>query len=169
MTMLKVGAAKRVELAFHPKTPRCYELLFRNFVGFCVCCSINVSTASLDEVMAYLEYLVENGVSANMLANNVSALKAHFVMLGLGYLLEHPRVRYFVKSVKINRLLCPVHRNTMSLDTLTALIHQYMALALDLPSRPFSWSFSLVFYVSQMWHLMHIPSLTLPVIWFLLI
>ena len=70
-----------------------------------------MSTASLDEVMAYLDDLVENGISTNMLANNLSVLKAHFIILGSNYqLIEHPRVRYFVKSVKMNQPLCPVRR-----------------------------------------------------------
>ena len=79
---LKERTSERVVLAFHPKT-RCYcELLFRNFIGFCICRKINFKFVSLEELMVYLEFLVENKVSANMLANNVSALKANFVMRG---------------------------------------------------------------------------------------
>ena len=142
MSALKVKAAKRVELAFRPKTRRCYELLFRNIVGFCVCGAVNVSSPSLEDIMAYLEFIVENGVSANILANNLSALKAHFVMLGLKFsLFDHPRVKYFVKSVRINRPLCPIRRNIMSLETLAALSHQCMALV-----SPFT--FRAIFLVS---------------------
>ena len=73
--------------------------------------------------MAYLEFLVENKVSANMLANNVSALKANFVMWDLDFnLWDHPRIKYFLKSVKINRPLCPVRRNIMSMYMLLRLI-----------------------------------------------
>ena len=73
--------------------------------------------------MAYLEFLVENNVLANMLANNVSAVKANFVMWSLNYqLLDDPRIKYFLKSIKINRPLCTVLRNIMSLDTLSSLI-----------------------------------------------
>ena len=58
-----------------------------------------------------------------MLSNNISALKAHFVMSALNFSLwDHPSIRYFVKSVKINRPLCPVRRNIMSLETLKQLI-----------------------------------------------
>ena len=53
---------------------RCYKLLFRNFVRFCLCCKIKVSCISLNEIMAYLEVLFENNVSIHMLANNVSLL-----------------------------------------------------------------------------------------------
>ena len=61
--------------------------------------------------MTYLEFMVENKVSANMLANNVSALKANFVIWGLNFnLWDHPHIRYFLKAVKINRLLCQVSK-----------------------------------------------------------
>ena len=123
MKELQIKAAQRVELAFRPKTKRCYELLFRNFIGFCLCSKIVIHCISLQEIMAYLEFLVQNNVSANMLANNISALKANFVKYGLKFKLwEHPRVRYFLKSVKINRPLCPTRRNIMSLHTLRELI-----------------------------------------------
>ena len=91
MRELQVKAAQRVELAFRPKTRRCYELLFRNFIGFCLCSNIVVQFISLQEVMAYLEFLVQNNVSAHMLANNISALKANFVKFGLEFKVwDHP-------------------------------------------------------------------------------
>ena len=120
---LTVKASNRVEMAFRPKTRRCYQLLFRNFVGFCICSKIKLKKIVLQDIMAYLEYLIQNNVSANMLSNNISALKAHFVMSALNFSLwDHPSIRYFVKSVKINRPLCPVRRNIMSLETLKQLI-----------------------------------------------
>ena len=71
-------------------------------------------------VLAYLEYLEENHVSVHMVANNISAIRASLIMYGLDYLcLDHPRVRYFVKALKINRPLAVVKRNVM--DTLKRL------------------------------------------------
>ena len=73
--------------------------------------------------MAYMEFLVENNVSANMLANNVSALKANIVKCGLEFKLwYHPHIKYFLKALKINRPLCPVCRNIMSLEMFKKLI-----------------------------------------------
>ena len=73
--------------------------------------------------MAYLKFLVQNNVSANMLSNNVSALKANFVRWGLDFnIWDHPHIKYFRKAVKINRPLCPVRRNIMSLETVEKLI-----------------------------------------------
>ena len=123
LTALKSKAASRVYQAFRPKTRRCYELLFRNFIGFCVITTLNVQSIQVQDIMAYLEYIVENGVSYNMICNNVSALKANFIMYDLEFhLLEHPRIRFFTKSLKINRPMSLVKRNIISLPTLQQLV-----------------------------------------------
>ena len=110
-------------MAYRPKTRRCYQLLFRNFIGFCICSDINPSKISLQEVLAYLEYLLENGVSCNMLSNNISALKANFIMYSLQYeLMDQPQVHLFIKAIKINRPLAITTRNIMTIDTLKNLI-----------------------------------------------
>ena len=117
-------ATARVQQALRPKTSRCYDLLFRNFLGFCICTNITMSCMGIDEIMAYLEYLVDNGVSVHMVSNNVSAIRAKFVMYGLPHdLLHHPRIAYFIKSLKINRPLTVTPRNIMSLNTLSNLVH----------------------------------------------
>ena len=44
-------------------------------------------------------------------------------MYDLNYtLFDHPKIRYFVRSMKINRPLVPVTRNIMSIDILTKLV-----------------------------------------------
>ena len=55
-----------------------------------MCSKIVTQYISLQEVMAYLEFLVENNVSANMLVNNISALKANFVKFGLKFKVWEP-------------------------------------------------------------------------------
>ena len=53
--------------------------------------------------MSYLEYLVSNGMSYNMLANHVSACRVKCDMNGLPFAMwDHPNVRYFWQLVKIN-------------------------------------------------------------------
>ena len=63
-------ANTRIKAAFHPKTRRCYELLFRLFIGFCLCSGVNVAFPTLSIVMAYLEFLVKNQVSVSIIANH---------------------------------------------------------------------------------------------------
>ena len=66
-------------------------MLFRIFVGFCLCSKIMLQSVTLVNILAYLEFLVKNNVSVNMVANHVSAIKAKFIMFDLDYaILDHP-------------------------------------------------------------------------------
>ena len=116
------GACARVRTSLRPKTRHCYELLFKNFVAFCICLGKSLYDVDVGIILAYLEYLVENNVSVHMVSNNISAIRASLIIYDLNYLfLDHPRVRYFVKALKINRPLAVVKRNVMSLHTLKRL------------------------------------------------
>ena len=56
---------------------------------------------NLSVVMAYLEYLAEIQVFIHMEANNISAIKASFVIYGLNHSLrDYPNVKHFVKAMK---------------------------------------------------------------------
>ena len=123
------GSRQRLLTAFRPKTRKCYTLLLRNFVGFCQCSKISLQEISIDIILAYLEYLVENKVSMAMIANNISAIKANLTLYGLEYsILDHPRVHYFMKAIRINRRLSIPKCNIMSikdLEWLSALCDQF--------------------------------------------
>ena len=109
--------------------------------------------------MAYMEYLVENGVSVNMVANNILAIKAMFVMYGLPHpLLQHPRVHYFIKSLKINRPLSVTSRNIMSLPELTELVK----LCDSLPIGPPFKAIFLIAFFCFFAHIKPCPSVPLP-------
>ena len=101
-----VGASTRIRDAFRPRTKKCYQLLFRNFVAFCICAKISIQCISLSVVLAFLEFLAWNQVSVHMVANNVSAIKANLVLYGLDHtFMDHPRIKYFIKSMKMSRPL----------------------------------------------------------------
>ena len=57
-------------------------------------------------LFSFLECLVSNNCTYSMLCNYVSAIKASFVLYDLPHdLLDHPRLKLFLKSVRINRPL----------------------------------------------------------------
>ena len=59
-------------------------------------CRHSFKNVSLCVIMAYLEFLVVNGVSVNMVANNISAIKANLIMYSLEHaFLDHPKVDIF--------------------------------------------------------------------------
>ena len=101
-------AQARLQTAFRPKTRKCYAMLFRSFLAFCVHYSICVHSLNVTTMLAYFEFLAKNKVSVNMLANHTSALKASFVLYGLNFsLLDHPQIKYFLKSFVL-KTSCPL-------------------------------------------------------------
>ena len=79
--------------------------------------------------MAYLQYLVENGVSVNMISNDLSALKASFIIYQLDHtVFDNAQTAYFIKALKINRPLKVVQRNILNLDRLLQLVSLYVTI-----------------------------------------
>ena len=54
-----------------------------------------------------------------MIANYLSAIKANFVLYNMSYsLLEHPRIKYFQKAMRISRPLAVISHNVIDLHML---------------------------------------------------
>ena len=124
-----MGVKRRLASALRPKTESCYASLFRSFVAFCVCVKLDISQLNVMHVLSYLEYLITQKVTANMLANHVSACRAKFIMNGLQFeLWDHPNVRYLLRSVRINRPIMVTKKHVIDLSTL----HQMVALCEDM-------------------------------------
>ena len=75
------------------------------------------------ECLSYLEFLVHNGVSAHMISNHISAVRAMSVLYDLPYgTWDHPKIKYFVRSAKLTRPIALPKRNIIDLNTLKAII-----------------------------------------------
>ena len=54
-----------------------------------------------------------------MICNYASAIKANFVVYDLPFqICEHPKIKYFIKSLKINRPLSITHHNIVDIPML---------------------------------------------------
>ena len=92
-------------------------------MAFVIHMKIKVSQVDCKIVLSFLEALAKQNMSVHILSNYVSAIKAYFSMYGLNYaMLEDPRIRYFIKSVRINCPLAIPKRNIMDIDVLKRLI-----------------------------------------------
>ena len=70
-------------------------------------------------ILSFCECLVVNHCSVSMIANYLSAIKASFVLYNMPYsLLEHLRIKYFQKSMRINRPLAVTSHNVNDLPML---------------------------------------------------
>ena len=105
--------------AFRPRTLKCYDMLFRSFVAFCMFTKVPLSEISVSVALSYLEFLVENCVSINMIKNHIAAIRAMFIVHNLQYgAWEHPKFSYFVKSLKSHRPMVLPKHNIIDLITL---------------------------------------------------
>ena len=118
LTSLNSKASDRLQLAFCPKTKKAYTTMFRTFIAFCIVtksCFVNVNV----KIVYFLECLVSNSCSCCMVANYVLALKTNFVLYDLPFeVLAHPKVKYFVKPLKINRPLAITSHNVIIIPIL---------------------------------------------------
>ena len=132
LTSLSTKASTRLHKAFRPKTHRAYDTMFRTFIAFCIVTKSALSNVNVQVILSFLECLVKNSCSSCMVANYVSAIRASFVMYDLPYhMLDHPKVKYFLKSLRINR---PVVVTPHNIITTSRLID--ISLACDLVTSP---------------------------------
>ena len=103
--------------------------MFRTFIAFCVVTKSCIANVNVKMVLSFLECLVSNACSYCMVANYVSALKANFVLYDLPFdLLDHPKVKYFVKALRINRPLSIVSHNVITVPILIQICQSCEAL-----------------------------------------
>ena len=125
LTEWSAKASARLHLAFRPKTYKAYTTMFKTFVAFCTFTKSCLENANVKLILSFLECFVSNAVSPCMLANYVSAIKASFILYELPFqVLDHPRVKYFIKAVKINR---PPALKTHNIISISMLIKLSMA------------------------------------------
>ena len=119
LTSLSAKAASRLHQAFRPRTRGAYLTMFRTFVAFCVHTKCVLADVNIKVILSFLECLVINDCSVSMIENYVSAIKAHFVLHDLSFtVFEHPKLKYFLKVLRINRPLTVKPHNIISIDRL---------------------------------------------------
>ena len=105
------------------RTVKCYNMLFKSFVAFCLCARVDLANVCVSVALSYLEFLVENNVSVNMVKNHISAIRAMSIIFDLQYgSWEHPRVKYFVKALKLHRPMVLPKRNIIDISTLKRMV-----------------------------------------------
>ena len=116
LTPLSVKASTRTHQAFQPKTCRAYDSMFRVFVAFCAYSGVMLADVNVKFILSFLECLVQSQCSCAMIKNYVSAIKASFILYELPFaVLSHPKIKYFVKSLKIIRPLTLTTHNLIDL------------------------------------------------------
>ena len=91
--------------------------------------SVPIQSVNVKILLSFLECLVSNNIAHSMQCNYVSAIKASFVFYDLPHvLLDHPKLKLFLKSIRINRPLTLVSHNIIDLDMLEKISLAYETL-----------------------------------------
>ena len=120
MQCLASRASERIKRAFRPKTKASYAAMFKFFVAFCIIMKKPVNCVDLKVVLSYMECLACNQCLAAVIANHLSALKASFRVYNLHFqIFDHPQIKLFLKSLKINRPLSLQPHNITDISMLS--------------------------------------------------
>ena len=112
-------ATDRTQEAFRPKTRQAYTKMFKVFLAFCIYMGVASVQIDVNVILSFCECLVANKCSVSMVSNYLSAIKANFVLYNMSFsLLDHPRIRYFQKSMRIHRPLTLTSHNIVDLSML---------------------------------------------------
>ena len=129
LTPLARKTSLRTHQAFRLKTRQAYDAMFKVFVAFCIVGGV-LPDVNVKIVMSFLECKVQNHCSCAMLENYMSAIKANFVLYDLPFVVfDHPKIKYFIESIKINRPLTLRPHNTIDLS----ILRRISKACLDLP------------------------------------
>ena len=116
---LSQRAASRTQEAFRPKTRQAYTKMFRVFLAFCVYMQVALMEIDVNVILSFCECLVVNHCFVSMITNYLSAIKASFLFYNMPYsLLDHRRIKYFQKSMHIDRPLAVTSHNVIDLPLL---------------------------------------------------
>ena len=106
---LATQACRRLRFGFRPNTLASYERMFQLFLAFLVVVDLSLPEVSALDVLAFMEYLAQSGMSPDNITNHITAIRSMSIMHGLDTApFRDQRIPLFVKSLKINRPLAPV-------------------------------------------------------------
>ncbi|XP_034264110.1 uncharacterized protein LOC117660141 [Pantherophis guttatus] len=100
---------RTMQAARRPSTTRIYEATWNRFAGWCASRQLSPTSASLVEVLEFLQDGLDMGLSTNTLQRQVAALGTVLTFRKWGSLANHPRVKIFLRGAA-NLKLPPLHR-----------------------------------------------------------
>ena len=80
--------------------------MFKDFLAFLVPAGLIPSQVGTIQLLAFMEFLCQNGLSPSSIANYLAAVRVNFVMCGLSTtFMNDDRIHLFLRATKINRPL----------------------------------------------------------------
>ena len=121
-TLVRQGLQK-AHLAFRPSTARSYDSMSRLFLAFTIFMRVSVQAISPLSLIAYLQFLEFNQISAASMANHLSAIKAKLALFGLPISsFADPRIKYFQKAMILHRPFKATLKKIIDIHTLQLIV-----------------------------------------------
>ena len=117
----------RLGQALRPRTASAYASKFKLYLAFTSWHQL--PTHDVDAILAFLEFLTQNGSRAQSLASYVSVLKHYFKLCDIDALgLTHRKVQLFIRSVSINSVYMPKFKANITIALLIKIVEKCDAL-----------------------------------------
>ena len=122
---LATSACNRLLQSFRPATQRTYSRMFQDFMGFLVASGLSLGQVNIYILLAFLQYLHSNALTATNICNHLAGIRAFFIFYGLPTdMFQDQRIQMFMKSLKINRPLMIKSTPVFSTDMLLHIVLQ---------------------------------------------
>ena len=122
-SQLTTRALSHLSQAFRPSTSKTYSRMFRDFLGFLVAAGMSSHQITHQVVLAFMQFLLDNGCSHSNIANYLTGVRAFFVVHGCNTQpFRHEQIQLFLKFLKLNVQFQPKANTIITIQQLYSLI-----------------------------------------------
>ena len=101
-----------------------YSRYFKDFLAFLVVAGLSLPQVSTIDILAKMEYLHKNGMSASNITNYITGIRALHILYGLDtQYFRDQRLPLFIKALQINRPLKPTIVFSLDVNLLEQILH----------------------------------------------
>ena len=89
--------------------------MFKDFLLFLIPAELSLSQLDTLQLLFFMEFLCQNGLSPSNIANYLAAIRANFIICGLPiHFMQDDRIHLFLIAIKINRPLALENQSVFS-------------------------------------------------------
>ena len=122
---LAMSAVDKLISGFRPATLRQYRRMWSDFVAFQVAAGLFSYQVNIHLLLAFLEFLNHNGISASQLQNHLTAIRALHILHGLDTsAFKDERLALFVKATRLQAPFNPSIPAHLDVTLLQRIIEQ---------------------------------------------
>ena len=115
-------ACERLWYGFRPSTLAVYKRMFALFLSFLVAVGLSLPQVSTLDILAFMEYLLQAGMTAANITNHLTAIRSYCIIYSIDTTpFRDNRLPLFIKSIKINRPFQPLSNSIIDENLLDSI------------------------------------------------